>query len=67
MRGTLALALFMVSDQYTGHKATRPHLVYTGDRMNLSESRNIDHRGTDFFSWLFTKINLSPGLSLTRQ
>jgi len=32
IRSHLELALFMVSDQYTGHKTTKPHLVYTGDR-----------------------------------
>jgi len=29
----LALALFMASNQYAGHKTTMPHLVYTGDRI----------------------------------
>ena len=39
IRSHLELALFMVSDQYTGHKTTGPHLVYTGDRMNFAYSR----------------------------
>jgi len=33
IRSHLALALFMVSNQYTGHKTIMPHLVYTGDRI----------------------------------
>jgi len=39
IRSYLELALFMVSDQYTGHKTTKPHLVYTGDRMNFAYNR----------------------------